>query len=898
MADGSVLIDTKIDESGFQEGLKSLSAMASGAIAGLTEVLAGAAAGLGAIGAAAVKLGMDFEAQMSRVLAISGATEAEYKELCNLAKQLGADTAFSASEAAAGMENLASAGFTAQQIMAAMPGLLDLAAVSGGDVAAAAEVAASALNAFGLGADKAGHVANVFAKAAADTNAECLDMGDAMKYVAPVAAAMCISLEETAAAIGIMSDAGIKGSQAGTSLRGALSRIAKPTEIMQETMEKLGISFYDAEGNMLSLKDQIAVLEEAFVGLSQEQRNQALVTLYGQESLSGMLALIEAGPEGIDELTSSLTNSTGAAEEMARVFQDNLQGDIENLTGSLETLGLTFSESINGSLRKLVQDADGYVAQLQAAFDAEGLSGFVNTFGGVLADMATYVADSAPAMIEAAADLVSSFAEGIAENAPALLEAAVNIGLSFIEGLISMGESIFTVGAEFLMQIISGITENLPTLAQSAMDAVTGFVAAIETNLPIVLQKGSEMLLSLVTGIAQNLPSLVSQALDALMRFATSIRENAPTLVQTGFDMLSQLVQGILNCIPDLLAKAPEIISEFANVINDNFPVILAKGVELLWQIITGLIGAIPDLVAAVPSIISAFIDVWSAFNWVSLGKNAITFLKDGMLKLVGAIKGAGKTIADTVLNAIAHLPQTLGNLGKNAISFFKSGITGMTNSVVTAAKGIFTGVVNTLKGLPGQMVTLAGNIKSGIINALKDLPQKMTSLAKDMITGLWNGITSKTDWIIGKIKSFGGAVLKGLKDFFGIKSPSTVMRDIIGANLALGVAEGVDRNADKAVDAMQDMADDMSDVDFDDIVANVGSTIRVSRATTAEAVAAGSTNAIYRAGSTNIPGDGTTLGGGSNPSTIENNIYFDGRKVARILTPYISERQAWEVRV
>ena len=895
MADGSVYIDTKIDQESFAKQLGILSSLASGAIAGLTKVLAGAAAGLGTLGVAAVKLGSDFEAQMARVLAISDAAEDEFVAMTALAKELGASTAFSASEAAAGMENLASAGFTAQQIMAAMPGLLDLAAVSGGDVAAAAEVAASALNAFGLGAEMAGHVANVFAKAAADTNAECLDMGDAMKYVAPVAAAMCISLEETAAAIGIMSDAGIKGSQAGTALRGALTRIAKPTEIMQETMQALGISFYDAEGNMLSLKDQVTVLQDAFVGLSQEQRNQALVTLYGQESLSGMLALIEAGPEELEALTQSLKDSEGAAQKMAETINDTLKGDIDGLMGSLETLGIAFYQSISDPLKNAVRTAEGYVNQLTKIFEAEGLGGLASGIGNILSDAVTSIADSGPAMIEAAADLVSSFAEGIAENAPALLEAAVNIGLSFVDGLISMGESIFAVGAEFLVQIISGITDNLPSLAQSAMDAVNGFVDGVETNLPIILEKGSEMLLSLTSGIAQNLPSLVSQGLDALMRFATTLRENAPTLVQTGFDMLSQLVQGILNCIPDLLSKAPKVISEFANVINDNFPVILLKGAELLWQIITGLIGAIPDLVAAVPSIISAFIDVWSAFNWVSLGKNAITFLKDGMLKLVGAIKGAGKTIADTVLNAIAHLPQTLGNLGKNAMSFFKSGITGMTNSIVAAAKGIFTGVVNTLKGLPGQMVTLAGNIKSGIINALKDLPQKMTSLAKDMITGLWNGITSKTDWIIGKIKSFGGAVLKGLKDFFGIKSPSTVMRDIIGANLALGVAEGVDRNADKAVDAMQNMADDMSDVDFDDIVANVGGTIRAGRATTAEAVTASTTSAIYRAGSTDTTDDETPDRDGSNPQYIENNIYIDGKKTARVLTPYISERQAFE---
>ncbi len=160
---------------------------------------------------AAVKVGGDFEEQMSRVKAISGATGDSFEELRDQAIDLGAKTAFSAKESADGMENLASAGFDAQEIMSAMPGLLDLAAVSGGDVALASENAATALRGFGLEADQAGHVADVFARAAADTNAEVADMGEAMKYIAPVAKAMGLSIEETAAAVGIMSDAGVKG---------------------------------------------------------------------------------------------------------------------------------------------------------------------------------------------------------------------------------------------------------------------------------------------------------------------------------------------------------------------------------------------------------------------------------------------------------------------------------------------------------------------------------------------------------------------------------------------------------------------------------------------------------------------------------------------------------------
>ena len=312
-------------------------------------------------GVAAAKIGGDFEEQMSRVKAISGATGDSFEQLKQQAIDLGAKTAFSAKESAAGMENLASAGFDANEIMAAMPGLLDLAAVSGGDVALASENAATALRGFGLEASQAGHVADVFARAAADTNAEVADMGEAMKYIAPVANAMGISLEEASAAIGIMSDAGIKGSQAGTSLRGALSRLAKPTDPMIANMDELGLSFYDAEGNMKSLEHQIGMLQHAFQGLTPEQQQNALVTLYGQESLSGMMALIEKGPNAINELTNSLKNSNGAADEMARTMQDNMNSSIEQMMGAFESAAIVIQEIMAPAIRGVADTIGGLV---------------------------------------------------------------------------------------------------------------------------------------------------------------------------------------------------------------------------------------------------------------------------------------------------------------------------------------------------------------------------------------------------------------------------------------------------------------------------------------------------------------------------------------------------------
>lgn len=361
---GSAVGYLLLDSSGFQSGLDSANAglkTFTDKSASTADKLSGLGSAMSTIGgnmtkmitlpvlgagAAVLSLGNDFEAQMSRVKAISGATGDELEQLNDLALQLGADTSFSASEAASGMENLASAGFTVNEIMGAMPGLLDLAASSGADLATASEIAANTIRGFGLEADEAAHVADVFAEAAARTNAQTEDMGEAMKYIAPVANAMGQSLEQTAAAIGIMSDAGIKGGQAGTSLRGALSRLAKPTDVMYDKMEELGLSFYDTEDNMLSLVGIVEQLEDKMGGLTQEQRNNALVTLFGQESLSGMLALMERGSGELDALAKSFEEADGAAAEMADTMMDNTSGAIEEMMGSLETLAILVQQII------------------------------------------------------------------------------------------------------------------------------------------------------------------------------------------------------------------------------------------------------------------------------------------------------------------------------------------------------------------------------------------------------------------------------------------------------------------------------------------------------------------------------------------------------------------------
>lgn len=486
-----------------------------------------------------------------------------------------------------------------------------------------------------------------------------------------------------------------------------------------------------------------------------EQERQTLI----METLTG---LYSEASEKYKETNAEVIRANQANEEWMSSMA-GVGGAIEPIITDIKLMGASLlSEAVPG------------VQSLADAF-----RGLMNGEDGAAADFGAAVSD-----------LVSGLISKITEALPTIAQTGMSVISAIVTAIGQQLPTVLQTGGEILFQLLSGIVSNLPSIAQGALDAIGGFVQGLQTNLPLVLEKGRELLLNLANGIRENLPSLVSQALDILTNFAQTIYDNAPTLVQTGFEVLSNVVAGIISAIPELIARVPEIISTFANTINDNFPTILAKGAELLWQIITGILSVIPDLIANIPKIITAIVDVWEAFNWLNLGKKAITLLKDGVLKMVSSVKSAGKSIATTVTDTLKDLPSKLLNLGKSAISDLGGSIKNGASSIKTAAKTIFDGVVNTFK----------------------DLPSKLVSVGSDLIKGLWNGISDMSGWVIGKIQSFCSNALSSIKSFFGIKSPSRVLRDEVGAMLAEGMAIGIEENADAPLDAMADLSDGLLD--------------------------------------------------------------------------------------
>lgn len=323
------------------------------------------------VGAIALKTSSDFEAGMSEVKAISGVTGESFTQLENKAIQMGAKTKFSASESAQAMKYMAMAGWDAEEMMSGISGVMDLAAASGEDLATTSDIVTDALTAFGLQASDSAHFADILARASSRSNTNVGLMGETFKYVAPVAGALGFSAEDCAVAIGLMANAGIKGSRAGMALRSMLTRLAKPTDDVATAMDKYNISLTDAEGNIKPMSTLLSDLRDRFSTLSEAEKTQLAATLAGQEGMSGLLAIVNASNSDFQNLTNSINNCDGAASEMAKTMQDNLKGSITIFKSTAESAAISIGKKLTPEVRKFVDQGTKLITKFNNMSDAE-----------------------------------------------------------------------------------------------------------------------------------------------------------------------------------------------------------------------------------------------------------------------------------------------------------------------------------------------------------------------------------------------------------------------------------------------------------------------------------------------------------------------------------------------
>ena len=314
---------------------------------------------------------------------------------------------------------------------------------------------------------------------------------------------------------------------------------------------------------------------------------------------------------------------------------------------------------------------------------------------------------------------------------------------------------------DFLGAMSTG--QNVKSSVKNLISSLGIFVG---NNLIPMLLNITKSCYAVVTDALNNMPGI----LNAVQKFANDIAKQAPQFIKSGFEMLNKLADGVVSALPVMIAKIPTIISTFANIINDNGPTVLMCGLKLIAKLALGIIQAIPTLIVNIPKIITAIVDVWSAFNWINLGKMAITGLGNGIKALFGFLKGTGKEALDTVLINILMLPERLRALGGKGISGLVSGIKSLFGSLGGAAKKIF----------------------EIIVKALASLPSKMLGIGKNIVKGIWNGIENMVGWIAKKIGGFATGVINNFKKAFGIHSPSRIMRDMVGRFIGEGIGVGI----------------------------------------------------------------------------------------------------------
>ena len=357
--------------------------------------------------------------------------------------------------------------------------------------------------------------------------------------------------------------------------------------------------------------------------------------------------------------------------------------------------------------------------------------------------------------------------------------------------LSGLGQLIQELLPPMLQQIPKLLQSILPGLLASAVQLVTQVFSALGQAIPELLNIFVNTLFPMVTNlltqigdsIGQNLPSLIDRVLNFLLDFTARLRENAGQFIDAGLHLILKLGEGIANALPDLIAKVPTIVSNIAGIINDNAPKLITTAVKLIATLAKGLIQAIPDLVANIPKIIKAIVDVFLAYNWVKLGKNLITKLKDGISNMAGKVKEAAGKIKDAVVNAIKALPSKLYNLAKSAVGK----------------------LVSILKHT-ARIRDAASAIKNEIVRVLSKLPDKLLEIGKNLVKGLWNGIKNAKEWVLEKIKGFGKSILDGIKGIFEEHSPSKAT-ERSGKNLALGLVQGIKKNTKYAKKSAAEMA-------------------------------------------------------------------------------------------
>ena len=851
MADGYLNFDTKINESGFNKGISNLSKIATtGLGVAVGNAITKVVDKVGSIGTAAVKVGMNFEAEMSKVASISGATGDEFQKLIDKAKEMGSKTKFSATESAQAMEYMAMAGWKTQDMVDGLKGIMDLAAASGEDLATTSDIVTDALTAFGLKASDSTHFADVLAKASSNANTNVAMMGETFKYVAPVAGAMGYSVEDCSVAIGLMANSGIKASQAGTSLRQMLSRLAKPTDEVQSAMDQLGVSLTDSAGNMMSLDTVMSDLRNGFKGLSKAEQAQLATSLAGQEAMSGLLAIVNASDGDFDKLKDSIYNCKDAAENMAAVAQDNLAGQITSLKSKAEGLGIAFYGSIQEPLKELASVGVKALEDLNNAYTSNGFVGFINEIGNKVPLLQSFT-DAIAGLAEKTKSMSTDELMNLGKTAAVLAGAGPVISLfgsqiGNVQSAVSGFSGLTTGVLSELGKLPKGFKSATKSAANFQKDftgslkglgsAVTGPFQVLTPKLSATVGKIGKVVSSVpgkIGGAVGKIGSAIASKIPRITSAFSLLGDTAGYLGAWGGQIGSAL-QGVLGTVAGFIpsfvglmnfgAVAAVVVaglglvySQFGTQIDQILLLAQTKGPEIISNFGAGITAALPGLISSGATLILGLMNAITANlpSLISVGAGIIATLVSSLgAQLPQLIPAAVQMILTLVESLISNLPQLITS-GLQLMEGLAQGIANAIPQVAAKAPVIIGKLASTIiTNLPKIIQTgvkiitqLAVGLVQGIPALLGKIPSMISqiknaftsvnwgSVGMNIISGIASGISSAVGSLISAATSAASSALDAIKSKLGIHSPSRVFRDQVGKMMALGMGIGFEKN-------------------------------------------------------------------------------------------------------
>lgn len=675
--------------------------------------------GIAGLGVAAVKTTADFDSEMSKVSAISGATGTDLDKLRGKAREMGAKTKFSASEAAQGMQYMAMAGWKTQDMMDGLEGIMNLAAASGEDLASTSDIVTDALTAFGLSAKDSSHFSDILAAASSNANTNVSMMGETFKYAAPVLGSLGYTAEDAALAIGLMANAGIKSSQAGTSLRGAITNLAKPTDTVAAAMDKYGISLTDSSGKMLSLRELMEQLRQKLGGLSEAEQAQAAAALFGKEAMSGMLAIINGSDKDFEKLAGAIDNCDGSSEKMANTMNDNLQGQITILMSQLQELAISFGEILMPKIRDIVTHIQNFVDKLNAM--DEGQKETILRIG-------MFVAALAPMLM--GLGKVITFSANVSRALGTLSAGLVKAG--GFSGVFTKALGLITSPAAIVVGVIAAITAVIIHLWNTNED--------FRNTITAIWQKIKDAFTTFAAGISERLSALGITFSDVT------------SAIKTIWDGFCNLLAPVLEAAFSTIAIALQTAFNVILGIWDVFSAVFSGDWSGAWEAVKGIFSSIWDglkeyfstIIGAVKGVADVFLG-WFGTNWETVWNGVKTFFEgiwNGISSFFEGIWNGISTFCTTVWNGIV-----------TNVTAFCTTVHDTISTIFNAVKDVVSNVWETIKNVVQVAIMFIVEVIKAAFELITVPFRFIWENCRDTIISVWETIKSAVQTAINFVK-------------------------------------------------------------------------------------------------------------------------------------------------